>query len=81
MKRSTKRLLSLLLSLALVAGMIPAFGMTANAEEKPTMILKVTWNSDYSITFQTNHSAGGRSNYGFGIIGEEAFMCEQVEIL
>ena len=71
MKRRTKRLLSLLLSLALVAGMIPAFGMTANAEEKPTMILKVTWNSDYSITFQTNHSAGGRSNYGFGIIGEE----------
>ena len=41
MKRRTKKLMSFLLSLALVVGMIPAFGVTAQADDTNTVSVKV----------------------------------------
>ncbi|MBQ3389545.1 MAG: S-layer homology domain-containing protein [Firmicutes bacterium] len=56
MKRRGK-LLSILLSLALVVGMIPAMTVPAAADQPATQILSVTWNADYSVTFTTDGTA------------------------
>ena len=66
MKRRTKKLMSFLLSLALVVGMIPAFGVTASATEAlPGFSISedgvVTWNhvSDADTYYLSGLSPGG----------------------
>ena len=60
MKRRSK-LLSILLSLALVVGMIPAFGVTSLANETPSSeITGIVWNADNSVTFTTDQTAMDR---------------------
>ena len=68
--KTKRKLLSVLMTLALVLGMIPAFGVMASADEKPTKIISVTWNEDYSVTFTTDNSAVG-GDYWYGVFSEK----------